>query len=258
MFVLDTGLFKDPITEPLYFGTLNQIGGYATKNTREDTCCFLSQSKFSRFALFLHPIMFCKQLHNGDSHWGWKGSLKSSSPTLLLKRGQLAQGAQVNHIQPGLQYHHRDFITCPVSPFQWVLLVRWNFVWFCLCPLSLLLSLGTTERSLASSYSFLSIRYIQTWIKIPLSLQTLPLLKQNSSPTFLVVTCLISTFQLSLSNNSYWPYHLSELLKPILTHSAPQYWKVSTVALQYYITVFQSTFFKVILSHQNWTKPPKL
>lgn len=89
MFVLDTELFKDPITEPSYFGTFNQISGYATKNTREDTCSFLSQSKFCGFALFLHLIMFCKQLHNGDSHWGWKGPLKSSSPTFLLKHGQL-------------------------------------------------------------------------------------------------------------------------------------------------------------------------
>lgn len=50
--------------------------------------------------------------------------------------------------------------------------VQMEFCVLSFVPLSLLLSLGTTEKSLASSYSFLSSRYIQTWIKkIFLSLQ---------------------------------------------------------------------------------------
>lgn len=43
--------------------------------------------------------------------------------------------------------------------------VQMEFCVLSFVPLSLLLSLGTTEKSLASSYSFLSSRYIQTWIK---------------------------------------------------------------------------------------------
>jgi len=58
----------------------------------------------------------------------------SSSPTLLLKQGHLQQAAQ-DHIQAG----------------KFFLIFRRNFLCFSLCPLPLVLSLGTTEKSLAPS-----------------------------------------------------------------------------------------------------------
>lgn len=35
--------------------------------------------------------------------------------------------SMVSYMQSSLQHHHRDFMTCPVSPFQWVLLVKMQF-----------------------------------------------------------------------------------------------------------------------------------
>lgn len=122
----------------------------------EDIWSFLFQTKFCGFALLLIT------LHPGNSSTmlitpeGVKGPLKPSSPTSLLKHGQPAQGAQVNDVQPGLE-HHRETsqpLQLPCSPLSvQSLLATWNFVWFCLYPLSLLLSLGTAEKSLASTYS---------------------------------------------------------------------------------------------------------
>lgn len=172
MFVPDTELFKDPTTDSSYFGTFNRITVYANKNTREDRCSFLFQSKFCGFVC--NHFTFCQQLYNANSHRGWKTPLKSSSPTFLMK---LEQGAQVNYIQSGLEYLHRDFTTSPgilLPPHSRSVSssVQMEFCVLSFVPLSLLLSLGTTEKSLASSYSFLSSRYIQTWIKkIFLSLQ---------------------------------------------------------------------------------------
>ena len=45
--------------------------------------------------------------------------------------------------------------------------VRWNFLYFNLCPLPLVLSLGTTEKSLALSSLLSSTRYLNTLIRSP-------------------------------------------------------------------------------------------
>jgi len=88
----------------------------------------------------------------GRDLWG------SSSPTPLLKQGLLQQAAQ-DHIQVGFEYLQRRRIHNPsVLPVQcsvtlkvkkFFLVFRWNFLCFSLCPLPLVLSLGTTEKSLA-------------------------------------------------------------------------------------------------------------
>jgi len=83
-----------------------------------------------------------------------------SSPTPLLKQGHLEQAAQ-DHIQVGFERlqqrrHHNPFGQ-PVPVFhtlkvkKFFLMFTWNFLCFSLCPLPLVLSLGTTEKSLASS-----------------------------------------------------------------------------------------------------------
>lgn len=117
MFVPDTELFKDPTTDSSYFGTFNRITVYANKNTREDRCSFLFQSKFCGFVC--NHFTFCQQLYNANSHRGWKTPLKSSSPTFLMK---LEQGAQVSYIQSGLEYLHRQRLhnlsRHPASPSQ--------------------------------------------------------------------------------------------------------------------------------------------
>ena len=86
----------------------------------------------------------------GRDLWG------SSSPTPLPKQGHLQQAAQ-DLVQVGLEYLQRrrislgnlfqSFVTFRVKKF--FLMFRWNFLCFNLCLLSLVLSLGTTEESLA-------------------------------------------------------------------------------------------------------------
>lgn len=75
---------------------------------------------FSKFCGFVcNHFTFCQQLYNANSHRGWKTPLKSSSPTFLMK---LQQGAQVNYIQSGLEYLHRQRLhnlsRHPASPSQ--------------------------------------------------------------------------------------------------------------------------------------------
>jgi len=84
----------------------------------------------------------------------------SPSPAPLLKQGHLEQAAQ-NLVQVGLEYlQRRRLHSLPRQPVP-VLChpqsedvlphVRQNFLCFSLCPLPLVLSLGTTEKSLALS-----------------------------------------------------------------------------------------------------------
>jgi len=83
-----------------------------------------------------------------------------SSPTLLPKQGHLQQAAQ-DLVQAGLEYLQRrrnhnslgslfqGSITLRGKKF--FLMFRWNFLCFSLRLLPLVLSLGTTEKSLAPS-----------------------------------------------------------------------------------------------------------
>jgi len=84
----------------------------------------------------------------------------SSSPTPLPKQGHLQQAAQdriqvvVNISREGdsttsLGSLFQSSVTLRVKKF--FLMFRWNFLCFSLCPLPLVLSLGTTEKSLATS-----------------------------------------------------------------------------------------------------------
>jgi len=86
----------------------------------------------------------------GRDLWG------SSSPTPLLKQGHLQQAAQ-DLVQADRE---GDSTTSLGSLFQcsvtlrgkkFFLMFRWNLLCFSLCPLPLVLSLGTTEKSLALS-----------------------------------------------------------------------------------------------------------
>jgi len=85
----------------------------------------------------------------------------SSSPTLLPKQGHLQQAAQdlsrrvLNISREGestasLGSLFQCFVTLRVRKF--FLMFRCNFLCFSLCPLPLVLSLGTTEKSLAPSF----------------------------------------------------------------------------------------------------------
>jgi len=81
----------------------------------------------------------------------------SSSPTPLPKQGHLQQAVQDN-VQVGFEYlQGRRHLKPPLgSLFQgsvtlrgkkFFLMFRWNFLCFNLCPLPLVLLLGTTEKS---------------------------------------------------------------------------------------------------------------
>jgi len=83
----------------------------------------------------------------------------SSNPTPLLKQGLLQQAAQ-DLVQAGLEYLQRRRLHNPLwaacsralSPFKvkkFFLMFRQNILCFSLCPLPLVLSLGTTEKCLA-------------------------------------------------------------------------------------------------------------
>jgi len=84
----------------------------------------------------------------------------SSSPTLLPKQGHLQQAAQ-HLVQPSLEYlQRRRLHNLPGQPVpvlrhpqreEVLHMFRWNFLCFSFCPLPLVLSLGTTEKSLAPS-----------------------------------------------------------------------------------------------------------
>ena len=81
----------------------------------------------------------------------------SSSPTLLPKQGHPQQAAQ-DLVQVGLEYlqrrrlHNLPGQPVPVSVTlrgkKFLLMFRRNFLCLSLCPLPLVLSLGTTEQSL--------------------------------------------------------------------------------------------------------------
>jgi len=80
----------------------------------------------------------------------------SSSSTPLPKQGHLEQAERVL-VQAGLEYLKRSRIRtlfqCSVTlrVKKLFLMFRRNFLYFSLCPLPLVLSLGTTEKSLAPS-----------------------------------------------------------------------------------------------------------
>lgn len=173
MFVPDTELFKDPTTDSSYFGTFNRITVYANKNTREDRCSFLFQSNFCGFVC--NHFTFCQQLYNANSHRGWKTPLNlpvQPSWWSLNRVLKSATSSQVWSISTDRDFTTSPGILLPPHSRSVSSSVQMEFCVLSFVPLSLLLSLGTTEKSLASSYSFLSSRYIQTWIKkIFLSLQ---------------------------------------------------------------------------------------
>jgi len=84
----------------------------------------------------------------------------ASSPTPPLKQGHLQQAAQ-DLVQGGLEYlQRRRLHSLPGQPVpvlrhpqseEVLPHVQTNFLCFSLCPLPLVLSLGTTEKSLAPS-----------------------------------------------------------------------------------------------------------
>jgi len=79
----------------------------------------------------------------GRDLWG------SSSPTTLPKQGHPELAVQ-DHVQASFEYlQRRRLHNLRVKKF--FLMFRWNSLCFSLCPLPLVLLLGTTEKSLASS-----------------------------------------------------------------------------------------------------------
>ena len=108
----------------------------------------LSHSDLSYF--FTEPQNH-RMLGVGRDFW------RSSSPTLLPKQGYLQQVAQ-DLAQAGFEYlQRRRLHNLPGQPVpvlrhpQIFLMFRWNFPCISLCLLPLVLSLGTTENSLAPS-----------------------------------------------------------------------------------------------------------
>jgi len=85
---------------------------------------------------------------------------RSSGPTSLTKQGHLEQAAQ-DVIQAGFENLREGDSAAPLSNLfqcsvtlrgkKFFLMFRRNFLCFSLCPLPLVLSLGTTEKSLAPS-----------------------------------------------------------------------------------------------------------
>ena len=102
----------------------------------------------------------------------------------LFKQGHPAQGAQ-DHVQMAFEdLQGGDFTTfldnlCQCSKTYTVmksfLIFRGNILCSSLCPLLLILSLRTVEKSLAPSTLYQLFRYLQALIKSPLSLLFLSL-----------------------------------------------------------------------------------
>jgi len=90
------------------------------------------------------------------------------------KQGQLEQVAQ-SHVQLGFEYlqgwglHNISQQPFPVSEHLHSLIFKWDFLYFSLCPLPLVFSLGTSEKSLALPL-LPPIGYLYTLIRSPLRL----------------------------------------------------------------------------------------
>jgi len=96
------------------------------------------------------------QITESQSGWVWKGPLWVTQSNSLWKQGHPEEAAQ-DRVHVGLEYLQRRRLR---SLFQGSVTLRgkkffhifsWNFLCFSLCPLPLVLSLGTTGKSLAPS-----------------------------------------------------------------------------------------------------------
>jgi len=103
---------------------------------------------------------------------------RSSGPTLLLKQDHQEPGAQ-DHVQmafeclQGGRLHNLSGQPLAILGHthrvkKYFLMFRWTLLCFSLCPLPVVLSLGTTERSLALSASQPPCRYLYTLRRCPL------------------------------------------------------------------------------------------
>ena len=119
--------------------------------------------------------------------------LRSCSPSPQLKQGQLEQVSQ-DHVQLNFEYLHRWRYSSMGSLFQCLptftvkkcfLVFRWNFMFFKLCPLPLVLSVDTTEKILAPSSSF-PPSGIHTHWKDPLETSLLQTEQSQLSQPFLI------------------------------------------------------------------------
>ena len=92
---------------------------------------------------------------------GWKGSPGITQSHPLPKQGHPQQAAQ-HRVQPGLEYlQRRRLHNLPLGSLgqgsitlrgkKFFLMFSWNFLCSSLCPLPLVLALGTTAKSLAPS-----------------------------------------------------------------------------------------------------------
>jgi len=103
----------------------------------------------------------------------------SPSPNPLPKQGHQQQAAQ-HHVQAGLNISREGDSTAPLGSLcqgsvtlrgkKIFLMFSWNFLCFSLCPLPLVLSLGTTGKSLTPSSWHPPCRYLSAFLRSPLSL----------------------------------------------------------------------------------------
>lgn len=87
---------------------------------------------------------------HGSSLWGWvwKASLGPSSPTPLLKQGHSGHGSRVQvNVQVVFYYFWATYSSVQLLIIKYFLLFSWKLLSCSLCPLPLLLAMGTTARS---------------------------------------------------------------------------------------------------------------
>jgi len=160
--------------------------------------CF--SAEFAKFLFFHHNCFFLdvmKYIYTGSQNHRMVGVGRdiwgSSSPTPLPKQGYLQQAAQ-DLIQAGFEYlQRRRLHNLPGQPVQcsvtlrgkkFFLMFSWNFLCVNLCPLPLVLLLGTTEKSLASSSLHPPLRYLEAFLR---SLHSLLQAEQAQLPQPLLI-----------------------------------------------------------------------
>lgn len=100
----------------------------------------------------------------------WLKFMKSPTRTLLLKQGNLGLIAHgyvqtaFENLQGGRLYNISGQYLSHITVKKCFLTYKGNLLCFSLGPLFLVLSLGTTEKSLSPSYLLHSFKYLYTWL----------------------------------------------------------------------------------------------
>ena len=139
------------------------------------TRCPLSCMAFTLITMG-HTMQCCRwMVHVTDSQkgWGWQEPLEvilsNSGPPRDSCLGPCPDSFSIS---PRTKSPQTLWATCASawSPSQCFLMIWWKLLCFSLCPLPLILSLGTTERSLAPSSLCPPFSHLYTLTRSPLSL----------------------------------------------------------------------------------------